>query len=82
MFTEWHKEDPPSAGKAVTPQDVADATVKAIEQNKAEISVAPGAGKLIDVINAISPDLGSYLQRRSGLEGYMKKAAERNARDN
>lgn len=82
MFTEWRKEDPPSLTKAVTPQAVADATVKAIEQNKAEISVVPGVGKLIDVINAISPDLGSYLQRRSGLEGYLKKGAERNARDN
>ena len=75
MFTEWRKGDLPKLTKDVTPESVANATIKAIEKNKAEISVVPGAGKLIDVVNAISPDLGSYLQKRGGLDAYLEKGA-------
>lgn len=75
MFTDWRKEDPPKLSKSVTPESVANATIKAIEKNRAEVSVIPGAGKLIDVVNAISPDLGSFLQKRGGLYGYLEKGA-------
>ena len=75
MFTEWRKEDPPKMTKAVTPESVADATIKAIEKNRAEVSVIAGAGKVVDIVNAISPDLGSYIQKKSGLYGYLKKGA-------
>ena len=75
MFTEWRKEDPPKVSKAVTPEAVANATIKAIEKNRAEISVIPGVGKLADLVNAISPDLGSYIQKRGGLYKYLEKGA-------
>ena len=81
MFTEWRKEDPPKLSKPVTPASVANATVKAIEKNRAEISVIHGAGKVIDLVNAISPDLGSYFQKRGGLYKYLEKgAADSNTR--
>ena len=75
MFTEWRTGDPPKLSQTVTPESVANATIKAIEKNRAEILVIPGAGKVIDLVNAISPDLGSFFQRSGGLYKFLEKGA-------
>lgn len=75
MFTEWKNGPAPKLSSTVTPEAVAKATIRAIEKNRAEINVIPGAGKFVDVINAISPDLGSFIQRRIGLEGFLERGA-------
>jgi uncharacterized protein len=75
MFMDWSDGKPPGMSPSVTPEAVAKGTIRAIEKNKAEVSVVPGAGMLIDLINAISPDLGSFMQRRVGLYGYLEKGA-------
>ena len=75
MFMDWSDGKPPGMSPSVTPEAVARATIRAIEKNKAEILVIKGAGKVQDVINAISPDLGSFIQKRVGLYGFLEKGA-------
>ena len=75
MYVQWAEERPPRATSTVTPDDVADATVKAIEKNRAEILVVPGLGKVADVLHAISPDLAAFGARRFGLYDFLARGA-------
>ena len=76
MFSDWSKGSrPPRASSTVTPQKVARATVEAIEKNKAEVLVTKGGGKIVDVVYALSPDLGIEALRRTGVYGYLEKKA-------
>ena len=75
MFVDWSDGKPPSMSPAITPETVAKATIKAIEKNKAEILVIRGGGKIMDLVNAISPDLGNFMQTKTGLTGYLEKGA-------
>jgi uncharacterized protein len=70
-------EAPPKITGTVTPQQVADATIKAIEKNRAEIIVAPGLAKVVDVTHAISPELTTTFARRTGAYAYIARAAKR-----
>ncbi|MEA2447023.1 MAG: hypothetical protein QOK47_660, partial [Actinomycetota bacterium] len=48
MFSDWNKgKASPAIARSVTPQQVADATLKAIEKNEAEIIVAKGLAKIV-----------------------------------
>ena len=77
MFASWSRgERPPTTPGMVSPEDVADATVKAIEKNKAEIVLARNLGLLTDVAHAISPDLAMAVGRRSGTYRFLEKAIE------
>jgi short-subunit dehydrogenase len=67
----------PKVAGMVGPDDVANAVVKAVESNRAEILVARGLGKLTDVIHAISPELTTGIARRSGIYSMLEKAASR-----
>ena len=77
MFASWSGGDPPKMSSTVSPQDVAAATVKAIEKNKAEICVIDGVGKIADVPYALSPDLGMSITRKIGVYRFLSKAADR-----
>lgn len=68
----------PGPVSMVTPKAVAEAAIKAIEKNKAEIVVSTGFSKFGDVFQAISPDLTSLLPRRAGVYAFLRKAAEDN----
>jgi short-subunit dehydrogenase len=77
MFAAWSGGDPPKMASTVSPQDVADATVKAIEKNRAEVAVIPGLGKVSDVGYALSPDLGMSIMRKVGVYKFLSRAAGR-----
>lgn len=75
MYVQWGDERIPKMTSTVTPTDVAEATVKAIEKNRAEILVAPGLGKVADVFHALSPDLAAFGERRFGLYDFLARGA-------
>jgi short-subunit dehydrogenase len=75
MFHHWSQgEKPPSVSRAVTPEKVGDAVVKAVEADKAEIIVARGLTKIVDITHAISPAFTTTIARRSGAYSFLKKA--------
>lgn len=75
MFHHWSRgEKPPSVSRAVAPEKVADAVVKAVEADKAEIIVARGLTKIVDVTHAISPALTTAIARRTGAYSFLRKA--------
>jgi short-subunit dehydrogenase len=77
MFSRWSQgAKPPSAARPVTPEEVADAVVKAVEHNKPEILVTKGLGKIADVLYALSPDLALSVSRRMGVFRFVRKATE------
>jgi len=78
MFARRHPDDAvPRIAKPVTPSDVVDKTIDAIENNKAEVVVATGLGNLVDVFHALSPDFTAKVQRRTGLYSFIEEEASR-----
>jgi short-subunit dehydrogenase len=71
MFADAGAKPPPGMGTA-TPQQVADAVVKAIERNKPEIAVAPMTQRVMAHFALASP--GIAVKAQSGSVG--QKAAE------
>lgn len=65
----------PSSLKPVTPQAVADAVVRAIERDKADVVVGPGLAKILDVVHALSPKAAIWVGKHSGLYGFLKREA-------
>jgi uncharacterized protein len=77
MFDRWSQgAKPPRVAIPVTHGDVADAVVRAVEDNKPEILVTKGLGKVVDVLYAVSPDAALALSRRLGLFRFIRRAAE------
>jgi len=75
MFHHWSKGDkPPSVSQAVSPEKVSAAVVRAIGSDKAEIIVARGLTKIVDVTHAISPALTTAIARRTGAYRFLRKA--------
>ena len=75
MFHRWSRgTKPPSVSRPVAPEKVADAVVKAVEGDKAEIIVARGLSNIVDVSHAISPALTTAIARRSGVYTFLRKA--------
>ncbi|MCH7764824.1 MAG: SDR family NAD(P)-dependent oxidoreductase, partial [Candidatus Marinimicrobia bacterium] len=72
MFYDGHV-DPPALLGSSKPQDVADAVVKAITQNKAEIIVNKGPIKPLLAIGQISPVFGDMVVRKFGVPELSKK---------
>jgi short-subunit dehydrogenase len=70
-------ERAPRVAGTVTPQNVVDATIKAISKNRAEILVARGISKIVDVFQAISPEMATAVPRRAGLYRFLEKEADR-----
>jgi short-subunit dehydrogenase len=70
-------EKPPAAASAVPMKAVVDATLKAVERNKAEILVTKPLGKLSDVLAALSPDALIAVQRRLGIYRFLEKQIDK-----
>lgn len=82
MFADWSGgRKPPGLTRAVSPQKVSAMTIKAIESNKAEIIVASGLTKVVDVFHALSPGLTTTIARKSGAYRFMSSAKESSFRD-
>lgn len=77
MFHDWSKgAKPPLLAGVTTPDKVARAVVRAVEKDKAEIIVAPGLGPLVDVVHALSPDLGAAILGSAGVYRFLRRAVE------
>ncbi|ATL65379.1 SDR family NAD(P)-dependent oxidoreductase [Nocardia terpenica] len=59
-----------------SPQDVARATVRAIENNLAEVDVAPLGLRLVALAGGVAPNLSAAIQRRLGNEAVTEHLAK------
>jgi uncharacterized protein len=81
MFAHWSQGDkPPAMSSAVTPEKVAAALITAIERDKAEVIVARGLAKFVDVTHAISPKFTTTMARKGGAYAFLRRATEREHR--
>ncbi len=72
MFADWSGgRKPPGLTRAVSPERVAEETIAAIEKDKAEVIVATGLTKIVDVFHAISPNLTTGIARKSGAYRFL-----------
>jgi short-subunit dehydrogenase len=78
LSSRWSVGKPPTIAGSVSADKVADATIRVIERNRAEVIVSPGLGKTVDVFHAISPALSTWVARRGGLYRYLEREAEHN----
>jgi len=78
MFLRWGRTPPKVAGW-VTSQQVADAVIKAVTQNKGEILVAKGLAKIADVTFAMMPEISAKVMKRTGATGFLEEQARINA---
>jgi short-subunit dehydrogenase len=74
MYAETEVDLPPWVGTR-TPDDVAQAVVRGIEENRAEIDVAPLSLRLGAVASALAPGTAARLQRRLGSEAIAEEIA-------
>jgi short-subunit dehydrogenase len=65
MFHDTGTKLPPGVG-TVSPQDVADAVVRAIERNRGEVDVAPVGLRAGAKAAGLAPDLAAAVQRKLG----------------
>jgi short-subunit dehydrogenase len=78
LSSRWAVGKPPAIAGSVSADKVANATIRVIERNRAEVIVSPGLGKTVDVFHAISPALSTWVARRGGLYRYLQREAEHN----
>jgi uncharacterized protein len=74
MFAEAEVELPPGIGTR-TPQDVADGVVKAIEQNRGEVEVAPLQLRASTIFASLAPESAQRVARRVGSERVAREMA-------
>jgi short-subunit dehydrogenase len=67
MFHEARVKLPPGVGTK-SPAQVAAATLRAIERNKAEVDVAPVGLRIGSVLGGFVPDVAAAVTRRTGGE--------------
>jgi short-subunit dehydrogenase len=75
MFAESGAELPPGF-RTVSPEQVADATISAVERNRGEVTVAPIELRLGTTLAAVAPDLASKVSNRLGGERIARRMAE------
>jgi short-subunit dehydrogenase len=78
MFLRWGRK-PPKVTGWVSSQQVADAVLKAVENNKGEIIVTKGLGKIADVTFAMMPEFSAKIMRRTGAAAFLEEQAKLNA---
>ncbi|HEX3911031.1 MAG TPA: SDR family NAD(P)-dependent oxidoreductase [Solirubrobacteraceae bacterium] len=78
MFADSGTKLPPGVGTR-TPQDVARATVKAIERNRAETDVAPLTLRLGSSFASLAPEIAASVSRRMGAHEVAGDMASGNA---
>jgi short-subunit dehydrogenase len=74
MFAESGAKLPPGVGTR-SPEDVARATVSAIERNRGEVDVAPVALRLGTVFGSLAPESAAKVTRRIGGDDVAKQLA-------
>lgn len=74
-----HYQDAPWVARVVAPDKVAAAAIRAIESDRAEVLVAKGLGRMVDVFHALSPALTTGIARRTGLYAFLERQASREA---
>jgi short-subunit dehydrogenase len=72
MFADAGVKLPAGVGTR-TPEDVAEATVKAIERNRGEIDVAPLPLRASTVFASLAPELAGNVARKLGAEDISRK---------
>lgn len=70
---------PPKAVGTVSVDDVVAKTIKAIEENKAEMVVAPGAVKMSDFVAALSIDGFIAMTKRLGAYDFNRREADKHS---
>jgi short-subunit dehydrogenase len=78
MFLQWGRPAPKVTG-SVTSEQVADAVIKAVRNNKGEIIVTKGLGKIADVTFAAMPEIAAKVMKRTGASGFLEEQARINA---
>jgi uncharacterized protein len=76
MFADTGIKLPPGVGTR-TPEEVADAVVRAIERNTAEVDVAPLALRASAVLSGLAPEVASQASRLLGASGIARKFESR-----
>ncbi len=80
LFMEWNPSGKaPAITKPVSGDEVAERTIDAIVNNKAEVIVGKGMTKVSDVTAAISPDLLMRIGVKSGSYRFLEEAASRHS---
>lgn len=74
MFAEAGVELPKGVGTR-SPQEVADGVLRAIEQNRAEVDVAPLSLRLGAMFSGVAPQLSADVSRRLGNQAITEKLA-------
>jgi uncharacterized protein len=74
MFADTRIKLPPGVGTR-SPEDVARASVHAIEHNRGEVDVAPLSLRVGSTIAGLAPELAGSFQRRMGSERITREAA-------
>ena len=78
MYVDWSgDQEPKGLVRRVSPEQVAQATIRAIRRDRAEVIVAKGPSKIVDVIHAISPALATGIARKSGLYRWIAGEASK-----
>jgi short-subunit dehydrogenase len=75
MFAEAQVKLPRGVGTR-TPEDVAKATVRAIENNLGEVDVAPAAVRFGAAISGLAPELAATITRKSGGDRIAHQLAD------
>jgi short-subunit dehydrogenase len=75
MFAESGAELPPGF-RTVSPEQVADATISAIERNRGEVTVAPLELRLGTTLAAVAPDLATRVSNMLGGDRIAERMAK------
>ncbi|MGH2835182.1 MAG: SDR family NAD(P)-dependent oxidoreductase [Solirubrobacteraceae bacterium] len=75
MFAEAQVELPRGVGTR-SPEDVAKATVSAIERNRGEVDVAPLSLRIGSAFSGIAPELAATVTRKSGSDKIARQLAD------
>jgi uncharacterized protein len=78
MFVAAEAKLPPGVGTR-SPEDVANATVKAIESNRAEVDVAPLSVRLGTTFASLAPEAAAHVSRKMGAHKVAGEMAAGNA---
>jgi short-subunit dehydrogenase len=82
MFADWSGGvEPPGMTRSVSPERVANATVEAIERDKADVVVGSAFLRFSDVLHAVSPSLAGWIGRKSGAYRFLRSATDKTFRD-
>jgi short-subunit dehydrogenase len=79
MFADAEMSPPPGMGTS-SPEEVADAVVKAIEADKAEIVVAPVQQRAVSALGSTFPSLAAVVQRGKGERIAEQLAAKQSSK--